>query len=112
MKSYTNLRQGKELSKILPLETADMMQDDILVYPFNDGTLTPCWSLTTLLGVLPSSSLSCSYDFNFKITCRGIYSSWYNNPIDACYELITKNPQVLDIPRINRFLQNQELREP
>lgn len=112
MKSYTNLRQSKELSKILPHRTADMMQDNILAYPFNDGTLTPCWSLTALLGVLPSSSLKCTYDFQFKIMCGNAYSSWYDNPIDACYELITKNPQVLDIPRINRLIQNQELREP
>jgi hypothetical protein len=54
MKSYTDLEQSKVLSKILPLESADMMHDRLIVIPFNDGSLTPCWSLAALMNLLPS----------------------------------------------------------
>jgi hypothetical protein len=54
MKSYTDLEQSKRLAKILPLESADMMHDRLIVIPFNDGSLTPCWSLAALMKLLPS----------------------------------------------------------
>ena len=54
MKSYTDLEQSKKLAEILPLESADMMHDRLIVIPFNDGSLTPCWSLAALMKLLPS----------------------------------------------------------
>ena len=71
MKSYTDLEQSKELSKILPLESADMhyAKDfdgswfvDLAEYAsvkipkYVDNIeehLLPCWPLASLLAVLP-----------------------------------------------------------
>ena len=108
IKSYTDLSQSKTLSKILPLESADM------IYILTNGYHTPfirietieemaeddvlCWSLAALLGVLDYPQLSkdklgsgkegwmvsvypndCRYD-----------SCWHDNPVDACIEMIIK----------------------
>lgn len=54
MKNCTDLGQSKKLAEILPIESADMIHDRLVVIPFNDGTLTPCWSLAALLGILPN----------------------------------------------------------
>lgn len=68
MKSYTDLEQSKKLTKILPLESADMcypydrhlnkMYGDIpyvMGYKrFNEDTDFPCWSLAALMNMLPS----------------------------------------------------------
>ena len=48
IKSYTDLEQSKKLAEFLPLESADMMHNRLIVIPFNDGSLTPCWSLAAL----------------------------------------------------------------
>lgn len=111
MKSYTDLEQSKKLEEILPLETADMHYhydsdyDELESIPIiteedDHFVLFPedvrCWSLTALLSVLELPTLekdnigegktgwmvsvypaSCRYD-----------SDWYDNPIDACYEMI------------------------
>jgi hypothetical protein len=76
-------------------------------YPFNefkdsDTKPLPCWSLAALLGVLPT------LDDRNAILCKDIrYNKWhicyhstatlsiidterYDNPIDACYEMIIK----------------------
>jgi len=103
MKSYTDLEQSKKLAEILPLESADMMHDRLIVIPFNDGSLIPCWSLAALLSVLPKNlnigrpSLDSNYmgyywiqyydEFmkpnNYKTEC-------FNNPVDACVAMIEK----------------------
>ena len=109
MKSYTDIKQSKKLAEILPLESADMywsfgnikfMDDD---YDSNVVQHIPAWSLAALLGVLPKNlnivrpSLESNYkgyywiqyydEFmkpnNYKTRC-------FNNPIDACYEMILK----------------------
>ena len=72
MKSYTDLEQSKKLAEILPIESADMcfnisqwhnnMPPLMTPYSrfnefFNMETpafLIPCWSLETLLNVLPT----------------------------------------------------------
>lgn len=54
MKGHTDLPQSKKLAEFLPIESADMMHDRLIVIPFNDGSLTPCWSLAVLLDVLPN----------------------------------------------------------
>lgn len=66
MKAYTDLEQSEKLSKILPLETADMalcskvqplMTDYISAKKkfSNAGEIPidPCWSLAVLLDILP-----------------------------------------------------------
>ena len=58
----------------------------------------PCWSLAALLDVLPFPQLSKDKLGSDKIgwmvsvypdNCR-YDSSWHDNPIDACYEMILK----------------------
>ena len=117
MKSYTDIEQSKKLAEILPLESADMYYYSYMSIgePFymsyhnviedsqklakND---IPCWSLTALLSVLPT------LDDRNAILCKDIrYNKWhicyhstatlsiidterYDNPVDACYEMIIK----------------------
>lgn len=65
MKAFTDIEQSKKLSKILPIESADMCYR-IVAYNPNDthvyrpycfvGTLEsdiPCWSLAALLNIMP-----------------------------------------------------------
>lgn len=64
MKSYTDLEQSKKLAEILPLESADMHyvltdSDQETYSPGLEkyyGVLPsiPCWSLATLLDILPN----------------------------------------------------------
>lgn len=66
MKAFTNLEQSKKLAKILPLESADMyyskydtIHAETLYSPcdiqyFNIHEHTPCWSLASLINVLPA----------------------------------------------------------
>ena len=62
IKSYTNLEQSKKLAEILPIENADMCyingdsgKISIVEWGNNvhDEDDLPCWSLASLLGVLP-----------------------------------------------------------
>ena len=118
MKSYTDLEQSKKLAEILPLESADMWWnyytvtiddttpqiiriDEHWVGSFNwenKPDNIPCWSLSALLDVLPEGIIENFYVPNLQKE-NGKYSIAYgneellctaDNPIDACYELITK----------------------
>lgn len=112
IKSYTDLEQSKKLAEILPLESADMCYS-------NDGTaikidanpytvrysmwkdcvveIIPCWSLAALLGVLPEYNLQRT-DWGNKTEYKIVVtmdeddyaSKNYDNPLDACYEMILK----------------------
>jgi hypothetical protein len=108
MKSYTDLEQSKKLTEILPLESADMWYhghgspseserkyDDEpcafhSMYPNWDK---PCWSLAALLSVIPNYKLSSEHNMH---TCTAETPfgketvGWYDNPVDACYEMILK----------------------
>lgn len=124
MKAYTDIEQSKKLSEILPIESADSHyvrkstdfrgnpvdgkwsepkygnpeKANYIVQNFSSYEKLPCWSLASLLDVLPYPQLSkdklgsgkegwmlsvypdnCRYD-----------SCWHDNPIDACYEMILK----------------------
>ena len=116
IKSYTDIEQSKVLAEFLPLESADMYIYKNVFFGalscFNGTTqigeyikLTdkeskayPCWSLASLLDILPYPQLSkdklgsgkegwmvsvypndCRYD-----------SCWHDNLIDACYDMILK----------------------
>ena len=94
IKSFTDLEQSKKLAEILPLESADMCWTNHyygtirssmtisaktikeykeLLESFHDSTdidvFYPCWSLASLLGVLPKYEL-----YNFGDTIQlGVY---------------------------------------
>lgn len=93
---------------IAPYEYSDRMYDagyDEIPYPIAfikkdysnffaeeyDGEL-PCWSLAALLDalldVLPSATLDSSSDHHFRIHCMERDTEWYDNAVDACYEMI------------------------
>ena len=118
IKSYTDLSQSKTLSKILPLESADMSWvSNGLGKPFartipikgDPEELCGCWSLAALLDVLPSRlfdstpkrkelyllpDLDKSYCFyrQFAVKTKGkIYLLTEGECIvDACCEMILK----------------------
>ena len=109
MKSYTDLPQSKKLMEILPLESADMWYWEFPTAPtYNDYGYpmfhkgedirnVPCWSLAALLGVLPRIDIekeiwySENYDYRVKAYIGdGYIGDWFDNPIDACYEMIIK----------------------
>ena len=55
--------------------------------------LIPCWSLAALLGVLPDYSLQSNPNgtvFVVSDTKKPIMSDDYDNPVDACVEMILK----------------------
>ena len=118
-KNCTSIEQSKKLVEILPLESADAkygyiapyeysdrMYDagyDEIPYPIDfikkdysnffveeyDGEL-PCWGLAALLNVLPSATLDSSDDHHYRIHCMERYTEWYDNAVDACYEMIIR----------------------
>lgn len=105
MKSYTDLKQSKQLAKFLPLESADMYFDGhgrlpqgyayTLIYPNTFNYDRPCWSLAALLEVLPYPSLHKTFmgwrcdSYNKEGTSCSLGEP-SDNPIDACYEMIVK----------------------
>lgn len=101
MKSYTDLEQSKKLAEILPIESADMFLaingtlpvmskyiDNGLVTA--DDTAIPCWSLVALLNTLPSSTLDSSNDHYYRLHCMERFTEWYDNAVDACYEMVLR----------------------
>ena len=104
IKSYTDKDQARELAKFLPPDTADMSwkyqkdrwvgEPDYREWPefekATDRRDIPCWSLAALLDFLPSSSLDSSDDKQFRIYSGKKFTEWYDNPIDACYEMIIR----------------------
>lgn len=108
MKVYTDLEQSKKLVKILPLESADM---HYVLIDSDQETYSPglgkyygvlpsilCWSLTGLLSVLPKGTDIIKEEAdteNERYMCTvgikdDIISTFGNNPVDACYEMILK----------------------
>ena len=113
IKSYTDLQQSKKLAEILPLESADMWYDNngesIAGRPeVRCGSFVglasiniPCWSFATLLCVLPildnrSPVIPKTFDGKYRVLYhsttyeQAILTSDYDNPIDACVEMILK----------------------
>ena len=107
IKSFTDLNQAKVLSKILPLESADMcyeVGEDLDGYitktiytplmhtPYNDDYI-PCWSLAALLDVLPDYTLQDNPNGTVFVVSekeKPIMSDDYDNPIDACVAMVEK----------------------
>lgn len=106
MKSYTSLKQSKELSKILPAETADMYYAyDIayaIPYKYGLGIEVPCWSLAALLDILDKAAYLMNEDASVSLSSYktikwtvGIDNSdleliTEDNPVDACVKMIIK----------------------
>lgn len=100
MKSYTNIEQSKKLVDILPRESADMgwyysknpyaARNQMWVGTKVEGSDIPCWSLTALLNILPSSTLDSSDDHYYRVRCKERFTEWHDNAVDACIEMILK----------------------
>jgi len=114
LKSYTDLEQSKKLAEILPIESADMVyikhsssdnpswrfDDDIPPMilgnvPINEMTVEvlPCWSLSALLSILPKGcSIGRRTTGKYYVCMTNIKHdiSEFDNPVDACYEMILK----------------------
>ena len=118
MKSYTDLEQSKKLSEFLPIESADFFW--LIGRLHTDGpryqvirtrnevsepeTCWPCWSLAALFSILPiigkdkdtanpfiAKTPTGEYYVVYATLYKEIDSSGiYNNPIDACVEMILK----------------------
>ncbi len=113
-KSYTDIEQSRKLTGILPPESADMYIGNYVGESGDvDGTnihycpkgesfgapeIIEAWSLAALLNVLPRPSLHqtkdgkwyCDAELNRLYFSEHYFSEHYDNPIDACYELILK----------------------
>ena len=97
IKSYTDIEQSRKLAEILPIESADMnywcgTQIRIGGYRTMDKDLdVPCWSLASLLGVLPNENMLVkTTDSEYYCLTRDIMTKHYDNPIDACVAMIEK----------------------
>lgn len=110
-KAFTSLEQSKKLAEILPIESADMWwswfsdpfdyinggeyaTEPLLHKPVcNPKKIIPCWSLTALLDILPEETrlLKSATDDTYHCDCpKGNIEKWFDNPVDACYEMILK----------------------
>jgi len=110
MKAYTDIEQSKKLAEILSIESADgwwtslnWQETEYYIEVKQDGInkpkkCIPCWSLATLLDVLPSPQLSKDKLGSGKVgwmvsvypnACRYDFC-WHDNPIDAVFEIIIR----------------------
>lgn len=114
-KKHTNLKQSRILAEILPHNTADETFERIVIaggnfnipieqqykhnsnipFTYYSGVGIPCWSLATLLNIIPYPSLHktysgwrCnSYNKDGSSCLLGVNA---NTSVDACYEMILK----------------------
>lgn len=104
IKSYTSLEQSKALTKILPIESADAHYwckdgNDLRLgggFSIHKDFDIPAWSLLALLSSIRiEHKLHGFYNGNENMVYRleTLYagnSGIYDNPVDACYEMIIK----------------------
>jgi len=102
MKSYTDLEQSKKLAEILPLESADMwfangiiVARDSVNEPDEIQSVSPCWSLAALLGVLEKPRCfqgdKPTYWFCGCFSKDKLYHEVEaDSPVNACYTMILK----------------------
>ena len=116
IKSYTDLEQSRKLADILPLESADMCwqyqkdrwvgEPDYKEFPqfehATDKRDIPCWSLASLLGVLPKRIELELVAYELSIYLNGLYYWNVNNGnlllevkckdnlVDSCVAMIEK----------------------
>lgn len=108
IKSFTDIPQSKTLINILPHESADMgwyysrnpqtARNQMWIGTKAENADIPCWSLATLLNVLPFPQLSKDKLGSGKVgwmvsvypnDCR-YDSNWHDNPVDACVTMVEK----------------------
>lgn len=118
-KSFTSLEQSEKLTSMLPLESADMTWEKIVtnealdfywiptigfnrtikdnLFSYRFSYVMPCWTLGAILDFIPQVKLDTAKNYDKKYwRCCAYYASdwhtsdWYDNPIDACYEMIVK----------------------
>jgi len=119
IKSYTDINQSKNLSKILPMESADMRyqvrydsKNNLKYIPGFISTIIPlrvdipCWSLAALLGVLRIYTTPTAFSINISVPSltktKDGYSITYvgdyrimesnNNDIESPIEIVSGNP--------------------
>lgn len=119
MKLYTDIEQSKKLEEILPIESADMWYWHFPTAPTYNGCgypmfhkgedirNVPCWSLAALIEKLPDELTTddgidynltiCKENFQYYLyyhdswgTAEDIETNYYDDFIDACYEMILK----------------------
>lgn len=118
MKSFTDIEQSKKLAKILPIESADMHYNNVSIKGINYideyraelmdyntaqkvlskylvnpmFSIIPCWSLAALLNILPSGKaiIHDKEGRGYKCICSNIDTCFYDNPVDACVEMVLK----------------------
>ena len=102
----TSIEQSKILAEFLPLESADicylhengqakMMSPSKLseILNVSKPQVIPCWSLAALFDVLPKGTrfLKSTTDDTYHCDCpKGNIDKWFDNPVDACVEMIIK----------------------
>ena len=103
-KICTDIRQSKKLIELgIDRNTADMLWTyDFMVNDINGLNVIsellqpeendiPAWSLTALLGVLPKGTrlLKSVTDDTYHCDCpKGNIDKWFDNPIDAAFEIV------------------------
>ncbi len=116
MKAYTDIEQSKKLAEILPLENADMHYNNVSIkginyvdehraelmeynraikvlskYTINPlFEVIPCWSLSALLDVYPMCVGRDLGMFCCWVNQKSMCSSHFDNPVDACVDMIIK----------------------
>jgi len=111
IRAYTDEQQSKKLAEILPIESADMRYvpfGDIHPWVWNEEVKllekgsVPCWSLASLLGVLPKKIELEGVAYELSIYLNGLYYWNVNNGnlllevkgkdnlVDACVDMIIK----------------------
>ena len=112
IKAYTDLSQSERLKEILPPESADMKwyfrKDEIdapktPTFGYSNAAAESCkdtevvyrpaWSLAALFSVLPEGTrlLKSSTGDTYHCDCpKGNIDKWYDNSVDAAFELIVK----------------------
>ena len=113
MKAYTDVEQSKRLDKILPKDSYDMYLSrtddgrtymphfgktiviDRNMFSYRNGFTVPCWSLATLISLLPKCLIYTPNSIYEGYTCRNIVTgeetSNEDNLVDCCVEMIIKN---------------------
>lgn len=103
IKSFTDLQQSKKLTKILPIESADMKilpftEREYRIVPINDIAVCGredeiyAWSLAALLEILPESyQLTSNKEGKVQLMLiHHLEKDYYDNPVDACVDMIIK----------------------
>lgn len=85
-----NIEEYDEDAQIIPKSELDQ---HFSLFPKD----IPCWSLAALLNVLPRINIEKetwsddTYDYRIiAYIDDGYIGDWFNNPIDACYDMIIK----------------------